>query len=100
MIDRADWKDYECVHCIGKVHEAIMWSRNDVAYCTNCNRPMTLVKHIEKPPIGLRPKIVHDQPRAVEILEAMLRYVEADKAVPQAWLDELKFLSIWKAKDD
>ena len=41
------------------------------------------------PPIGLTPKWVRDLQRAQEILEAMTRYVEARKPIPQAWVNEL-----------
>ena len=41
------------------------------------------------PPLGLTPKWVRDLQRAFEILEAMQRYVEVRKPIPQAWIDEL-----------
>lgn len=40
------------------------------------------------PPIGLRPKFICDALRKKEVLEAIARYVEADKKVPAEWLDE------------
>ena len=40
------------------------------------------------PPLGLAPKWIRNLERAHEILEAMQRYVEARKPIPQAWLDE------------
>jgi hypothetical protein len=43
----------------------------------------------EKPLIGLMPREIHRQHRALEIIEAMTRYVRANKAIPQEWLDEL-----------
>jgi hypothetical protein len=41
------------------------------------------------PPIGLTPKWVRDLQRANEIMEAMQRYIDARKPIPQAWIDEL-----------
>jgi hypothetical protein len=41
------------------------------------------------PPLGLIPKWVRDEQRALEIVEAMLRYVAFSKKIPRAWLDEL-----------
>lgn len=41
------------------------------------------------PPIGLIPKFVRDRERALEVLAAMNRYVEAGKKIPSAWLLEL-----------
>ena len=49
-------------------------------------------KAMEKPPLGLTPKSIHDQGRAVDILEAMKRYVYADKPIPVEWIDELRRL--------
>ncbi len=43
----------------------------------------------KKPPIGLRPKSVVARDRVVEILDAMKRYVEAGKGVPDDWREEL-----------
>ena len=42
-----------------------------------------------KPPLGLVPRWLHDSHRVGEILEALSRYNEAGKPVPQEWLDEL-----------
>ena len=46
----------------------------------------------QKPPLGLKPKEIHDQQRALEILEAMKRYVLADEPIPTDWFNELSFL--------
>lgn len=43
----------------------------------------------KQPPLGLKPKEIVDKERTKEILEAMLRYVEADVKVPNAWWQEL-----------
>lgn len=49
----------------------------------------------KQPPLGLRPENIaikqFNQDRVMEILEAMDRYSNAQKACPQAWLEELKF---------
>ena len=42
-----------------------------------------------KPPLGLKPRFVHNRNRAIEIFQAMGRYVEAGQQIPRAWLDEL-----------
>jgi hypothetical protein len=41
-------------------------------------------------PIGLRPKYVADSARAIEILDAIHRYVDCGLAIPDEWLDELR----------
>ena len=43
----------------------------------------------QAPPIGLVPRFVRDQERALEILAAMSRYVRDGKKIPRAWLGEL-----------
>jgi len=43
-----------------------------------------------RPPLGLRPRYIAAGERAIEILDAIRRYVEAGKPVPGAWLDELR----------
>lgn len=40
-------------------------------------------------PIGLLPKAIHDKQRMYEILDAMRRYVDADKKIPMIWIAEL-----------
>lgn len=46
----------------------------------------------ERPPLGLTPKRVHDETRALDIIDALRRYAEAGKAVPPEWIDELAAL--------
>lgn len=45
------------------------------------------------PPIGLKPKHIHDQERVWEIVSAMSRYCEAGKTIPCEWIRELELLS-------
>ena len=47
---------------------------------------------IIKPPLGLKPKRIHDKNRALEILEAMTRYIEDGSDIPKEWVEELKEL--------
>lgn len=42
-----------------------------------------------KSPLGLTPRHIADEARVTDILEAMLRYVKAGKAVDREWLAEL-----------
>lgn len=44
------------------------------------------------PPIGLKPKWLIDQQRAMEIILAMSRFVEAGTKIPRAWFEELSDL--------
>lgn len=47
---------------------------------------------VEKPPLGLKPKWIHDKQRKREIIEAMERYSNAGKPIPAEWVEELKEL--------
>lgn len=44
----------------------------------------------QKPPLGLKPKSIHDLERTREILDAILRYLDAGKTPPKAWAKELE----------
>jgi hypothetical protein len=43
----------------------------------------------KKPPLGLRPREIHDAYRVMEILHACDRYATENKRIPDAWLVEL-----------
>lgn len=47
---------------------------------------------MKKPPLGLKPKWVHDEERKLEILDAIERYSEAEKSIPKEWVIELREL--------
>ncbi len=47
----------------------------------------------KRPPLGLKPKFIHDEGRAEEILEAIERYTKAEKPIPAEWTEELKGLT-------
>jgi hypothetical protein len=49
-----------------------------------------------KPPLGLKPKNIHDTVRALDILDAMQRYASANMPVPLEWVLELKELYPWR----
>ena len=44
------------------------------------------------PPLGLRPKYIHNKTRIKEILDAMKRYSEQRFPIPIEWVEELKEL--------
>lgn len=45
-----------------------------------------------KPPIGIKPRKIHNQERALELCAAVHRYIAANKTVPREWLLELSDL--------
>lgn len=46
----------------------------------------------EKPPLGLKPRWLHDSCRITDILNAMERYVDSNMPIPKVWIEELKEL--------
>lgn len=46
-----------------------------------------------KPPLGLKPKYLHDRQRQNEIIEAINRYTEARKVIPLDWIAEYNQLA-------
>lgn len=44
-------------------------------------------------PLGLKPKAIHDKMRMLEVLEAIHRYVKADKKFPYDWHEEYRELA-------
>ena len=51
-------------------------------------KPETQEKR-KKPPIGLKPRRLHDLQRRHDIYDAILRFTAADVAVPEEWVYEL-----------
>lgn len=47
---------------------------------------------MQKPPLGLRPRFIIVEHRTLEILEAMIRYVQVGYQVPTEWREELNDL--------
>lgn len=47
---------------------------------------------LKKPPLGLKPKFIHDDERKLEIIEAMEGYSEAEIPIPLEWIKELRGL--------
>lgn len=40
------------------------------------------------PPLGLKPKYIHDLQRKNEILDAIERYIQANEEIPIKWIEE------------
>lgn len=50
------------------------------------------MEDFKKPPLGLKPRWIHDSQRVEEILDAIARYTDANMPIPKVWLEELKDL--------
>ena len=46
----------------------------------------------QKPPMGLKPRYIHDGERIDEILCAIERYTDANMSIPKSWVEELRDL--------
>lgn len=47
----------------------------------------------KKPPLGVKPKYIHDALRKKEIAKAIIRFAEVQKAIPIAWIEEYNELA-------
>lgn len=47
---------------------------------------------VSKPPLGLKPKYIHNKARIKEILDAMERYSYQRFPIPIEWVEELREL--------
>lgn len=52
----------------------------------------------DKPPLGLMPSFIWNHKRRMDIIDAMNRYSEAEKKIPDEWIEELLFLNYKMAK--
>ncbi len=43
---------------------------------------------ITKPPLGLKPRWLHNEERSVDLAKAIMRYIDAGVALPDEWIDE------------
>lgn len=91
-----------CDHCGNEVRNGnalrpvelhqFHWGAMTVRYvCAKCLKDIEeyigTAKHTK--PLGLEPRWLHDEMRVKEIAEAIMRYNEVGKPVPQEWLEEL-----------
>jgi hypothetical protein len=52
-----------------------------------------VVAQLQAPPVGLKPKKLHDQERLIEIIDAMYRYVSTGNVIPAEWFAEAQYLN-------
>ena len=43
---------------------------------------------MKRPPIGLKPKWLHDEQRLKDVRDAIVRYYNADMPIPIKWIEE------------
>lgn len=49
---------------------------------------LSVLGKVEKPPLGLKPKCIHDEERLIEVKEAIQRYIDKCKLIPSEWIEE------------
>lgn len=42
----------------------------------------------KRPPIGLKPRFIHDEHRLAEIDAAILRFIQDNSPIPMVWITE------------
>ena len=42
----------------------------------------------KKPPLGLKPKWLHDEERKEEVINAIKRYLKSGRKIPNKWIKE------------
>ncbi len=77
----------ECTHCNGR--GGYPDNPLDCAYCGGTGKtPLPQREQLPKPPIGLKPKPIHDEQRCEEISKAINRYLDSNNHVPIEWIQE------------
>ena len=54
---------------------------------------------VQKPPLGLMPRQIHNWNRKIAIIEAMERYSNVGMVIPKEWVSELKELVLTKSEE-
>lgn len=57
--------------------------------CIDCDKN---AEEVKKPPLGLKPRWVHEAQRVNEIFKAMERFSEVEHPIPMDWIYELEEL--------
>jgi len=69
-----------------KLEEAMFWANAAIArHISNPQKP-------EKPPLGIKPEKLVLEQRLKDIMDAIRRYENVDRKVPEEWRDEGKLL--------
>lgn len=56
--------------------------------------------YIKKPPLGLRPRLFHNEQRYQEVIQAISRYWNADMPLPIEWITEYNELLAWLKENE
>lgn len=82
--------------CPKAIPVGVLITKNRMGFSTSKRYYDILVNYYEirfaekKPPIGLKPRWVHDGDRIADIKDAITRYIYEKKDIPWEWIDELR----------
>lgn len=51
-------------------------------------RGISVLGGIKKPPLGIKPRYIHDEHRLAEIDAGIIRFMEAKQGIPAIWMAE------------
>lgn len=68
--------------------DAFIWNFNGVITDNDYRFLIGKEEIPEKPPLGVMPKDIWDRKRQKDLAEAMRRFLEANKYIPEEWLNE------------
>jgi hypothetical protein len=54
----------------------------------------------DKPPVGLKPKKIHDEQRMHEVQGALIRYISRGMPIPSEWIVEYEALILLTVSSD
>ena len=78
------------------IHYSFEWSCENYTDLPKQGVKCFLEAEIIKPPLGLRPRLIHDTERKQSIVDAILRYIEANQDIPIEWMEE--YIELCKTK--
>lgn len=89
------------------IEEAIEWLNTDDYNTAGYREAIsiaieTLEKGLKprKPPLGIKPRRLHEKQRLAALVEAIKRYAEADFPIPDEWWEEYEELKRKEIKQD
>jgi hypothetical protein len=56
--------------------------------------PLLVTVTVSRPPLGLKPRFIHDEQRHCDVVLAIQRYRDAGLDVPVEWYEEMHELSV------
>jgi len=92
-------KEYNCKNCVNKGSRFCAFCTTVVSPSNRTTRPtnykeepntafLRIRLNIKEPPLGIKPRYIHEEERAIELGEAINRYTRAKFPIPIEWVEE------------